>query len=278
MDKAKPDFKRMLLRLPHSADDYAAVALIAELAGLLGADLIGTYVDDVNLQSLVDLPDAREFRAGAWQPMNSRQLALDLASATRRAERLFLQYAGHHRPAFRVVDSAGATAREADSDDIIVVIEPKSPLERATHQFSELLEDAYRSSSSILWVPSETRRFVGPVVVMASEPDDPCISAAVAIAASAKERVILIPESHSIEGFLPALDLAKAAGVAASLTDAVFQQNDLLLPPHIKAGLLIAGRGGSIQRRNLLQIPTLFVASSRASRSPGVRPNHSRPD
>ncbi|WP_161853451.1 hypothetical protein [Bradyrhizobium sp. CCBAU 051011] len=65
MGRRKPDFKRMLLRLPHSPNDYAAVSPIAELANLLGADLIGTYVDDGSLRNLVGLPDAREFRAGA---------------------------------------------------------------------------------------------------------------------------------------------------------------------------------------------------------------------
>lgn len=277
MGKAKPDFKRMLLRLPHSANDYAAVRLVAELASVLGADLIGTYVDDGDLRSLVDLPDAREFRAGTWQPLNSSQLALDLASASREAERLFLQSAGQHGPSFRVVESASAVAREAGNDDIIVVIEPKSAIERATRQFSALLEDAYRSTSSILWVPSETKRFAGPVVVMASEPDDPCISAAVAIAASVKERVILVPERSSIESFSAALDWAKAAGVATTLADAVFHHNDLLLPPHIKAGLLIAGRERAIQRRNL-QVPALFVSSNLPPTSSGLQPNHSHTD
>ena len=275
MGKAKPDFKRMLLRLPHSANDYAAVKLIAELANVLGADLIGAYVDDLDFRTLVGLPEAREFRAGTWQPINSSQLALDLASASREAERLFLQSAGQHRHLFRVVESANAVAREAGNDDIIVVIEPKSAMERATHQFNELLEHAYRSTSSILWVPSEARRFAGPVVVIASEPDDPCIPAAVSIAASVKERVILIPASPSSDCFSTALDLAKAAGVETTLAGAVFRQNDLLLPPHIKAGLLVAGRERLVQRRNLLQIPVLLVAANRPSTSSDPQPDHS---
>jgi hypothetical protein len=262
----------MLLRLPHSPNDYAAISSIAELASLLGADLIGTYVDYGDLRNLVGLPDAREFRAGAWRALNPSQLALDLASASREAERLFLQSAGQHRPSFRVAESANAAAREADDDDIIVVIEPKSPIERATHQFSELLEEARRSTSSILWVPSETRRFVGPVVVIAGEPDEPCISTAIAIAASAKERVILLPATSSIQSFATVLARAEAAGVAATLADAVFHQDNLLLPVHIRAGLAIASRERTIQRLNLLKIPVLLV-SSNLSRDSGISPN-----
>ena len=263
MGKVKPDFKRMLLRLPHSTSDYAAIKLIADLASVLGADLIGSFVDDLDLRTLVDLPGAREFRAGAWQPINSMQLARDLAAASREAERLFLQIAGQNRPSFRVVESASAAAREASEDDIIVVIEPKSAIERATRQFGELLEIAYHSTSSILWIPSAAKRFAGPVVVMANEPEDPCISAAVNIAASIKETVILLPTTHRIESFSEVQSRAAAAGVRALLADAVFHDNDLLLPPHIKAGLLVAGRERATRRRTLLDVPTLFVSSNR---------------
>jgi len=61
MSKARPDFKRMLLKLPHDRQDYAAVGVIAELADLFGVDLIGTYVEDLDLRGLADLPDVRGF-------------------------------------------------------------------------------------------------------------------------------------------------------------------------------------------------------------------------
>ncbi len=267
MGKVTPDFKRMLLQLPHSASDYGAVALAADLAGLLGIDLIGTYVDDGDLLSLVDLPDAREFRAGSWQPLDSSQFAMALASASRDAERLFLDCAGKHHPSFRVLESTTAAAQDAGKDDIVVVIEPKSPIERATRQFGALLEHASSSTASILWVPSHTRRIVGPVVTIAGGPDDPCISAAVAIAASVKERVILVPAGTSTDSLAPALDRAKSAGVAAALADAPFQ-DDLVLPAHLNPGLLIAARNRALDRRKRMQIPRLLVA-------PNVQPANS---
>jgi hypothetical protein len=275
MDRPKHDFKRMLLRLPHSPNDYAAVSPIAELASLLGAELIGTYVDDGDLQNLLRLPDAREFRAGSWQSLSSNQLALDLASASREAQRLFMQSAGPHRRFLRGTRNANPAARQADNNDIIVVIEPKSPIERATRQFSELLDDVDRSTSSILWVPSETRRFDEAVVVVANRPDDPCISAAVRIAMSAKERLVFVPAASApLENLAGAVDWARRVGVAATSADAVFHQDDLLLPAHVKAGLLVCGRERSIRRRSLLRVPLLLVSSDPTATDCDSQSNH----
>lgn len=272
MDKVKPDFRRMLLRLPHSASDYTAVALVAELATLLGADLIGTYVEDRDLRGLVDLPGAREFRAGRWQPLNSNQFALAMASASREAERLFLECASQHSPSFRVIDSASGATLDAGKDDIIVVIEPKSPIERATRQFSDLLEHTSRSASSILWIPSETKRVVGPIVVVAAWSDDPCISAALTIAAAAKEKLILVSGGTSTASLASALERAKRVGVMATMAEAAFHRDELLLPAHIKASLLITGREHTLQKRNLAQIPILLISRDRQSTSSDAQP------
>lgn len=273
MGKVRPDFKRILLRLPPNANDYGAVTLVADLASLLGIDLIGTYIDNGDLRGLVDMPGAREFRAGSWQPLNPGQFAAALTSASREAERLFLDCAGKYRPSFRVLESTAVP--DAGKDDIIVVIEPRSPIERATRQFGELLQYASCSTSSILWMPSHTKQVVGPVVAIAGGPDDRCISAAVAIAASAKERVILVSAGTSNDSFAPALARARSAGVAVVLADTGFR-DDLLLPAHIHPGLLVTARGGALERRITLQVPTLLVPSDIRSTSPDAPPSHSR--
>ncbi len=68
MTKVRADFRRMLLTLPHNRRDDAAVGLIAEFAGLFDVVLVGTYVDDVNLCRLPEIPNVREFRAGRRNP------------------------------------------------------------------------------------------------------------------------------------------------------------------------------------------------------------------
>ena len=262
MSKATPDFKRMLLRLPHSRQDYAAVGIIAELAGLLGVQLSGIYVEDLNMRGLAELPHAREFRAGCWQPLSAEQLTQDLAFAEQEAERLFLEYAGRYGPglSFSVATGSVASSREAEANDIIVVIEPKSAIERATHQFNKWLEAAFRSTSSILLVPSGAERLSGPIVVIASGPDDPSIGAALAVAASAKEQMIVIPSSPC-ESLLPVMERARSAGIIASLLKAPFHRGDFLLSASVSGRLLIMSREQTIHRPTLRQIPLLLVSS-----------------
>jgi len=122
----------------------------------------------------VDSPNAREFRGGSWRPYSTAQFAQDLATAAREAERLFMENAGQHKLAlsFRVTRALGNDLREAYPDDIVVVIEPKSAVERAPHQFNELLEAAFCSTSSILLVPGHAKRVLGPIIVLANAPSD----------------------------------------------------------------------------------------------------------
>jgi LonB protease-like protein len=90
---------------------------------------------------------------------------------------------------------------------------------------------------------------------------------------SAKERAILVSAGTSTNALAPALDRAKSAGVAAALVDALLQDN-LSLPAHIKAGLLIAARDRDLDRWNVLQIPTLLVAPNVESTSSDAQPSH----
>jgi len=261
MSKARPDFKRMLLRLPHDRQDYAAVGVIAELADLFGVDLIGTYVEDLDLRGLTDLPNVREFRAGAWRPFSSEQLAQDVALAAREAERLFLKNAGQYRPKLSFRLAQRTDSREADIEDIIVVIEPNSAIERATHQFTKLVEAAFRSTSSILLVPSHARRPAGPIIVVTSGPDDPATAAALAVASSSRERLILIPSQPSLS-LSSVLESARAAGVVASCAEAAFHRGHFLLPASVTGRLLNISRKEVVKQPTFYQTPTLLVSSS----------------
>jgi len=275
MSKAKPDFNRMLLRLPHSRRDYGAIRFIAELAELFGVDLVGTYVEDDNLHFLAELPSVREFRAGTWQPLASLQLAQDAAFAAREAERLFLENVGRHRPNLSFSLAKGMDAPEAGSGDIVVVIEPNSAIERATHQFAETLEAAFRSTSSILLVSGHVRQCSGPIIAIISGSDDPCLAAALAVAASGNEQLILIPSQPRLS-LLEALEtttrVAGLAGVTTSLSEAVFHGGNILLPASVKGRLLVMSRKALIERPAFSQIPILLVSSELSSRADVTRP------
>ncbi|MDE1935640.1 hypothetical protein [Bradyrhizobium sp.] len=259
MSKTKPDLRRMLLRLPHSRQDYAAIMVISELAGLLGADLVGTYVEDLAVQELASFPNAREFRAGSWQPVSARQLARDAALAAQDAERLFFKSAAGHRsnPLFRIAKTS-ALSQEALADDIIAMIDPKNPIERATHQFNQFVRSAFSSASSILLMPSRPPDASGPIIVFATDPNDPSVDTALDVAGPTGARIILIAPEMSNEIRKKAQD----KGLGLSVGKAVFRDEEILLPAAIRGRLLIMNRRYVPDRPRSLQIPTLLVSTN----------------
>ncbi len=261
----------MLLRLPHNRRDYAAVGLIAELADLLGVDLIGTYVDDVDLCSLSELPNVREFRAGCWQPLDSGQLVRDVAFAAREAERLFLENAGHHRSRPSFSPGLGTDLREAGIEDIIAVIEPNSAIERATHQFTTSVEAAFHSMSSILLVQARAGRRSGPIIAIASGPDDPGILAGLALAASSKEQLRLVPSQRGLS-LSTALERARTAGIAAFLEESALPGGNILLPASVKGRLLVMDRKLLTERPVFSQTPIFLVSAELFSRADAPNP------
>jgi nucleotide-binding universal stress UspA family protein len=63
-----PAIHRILVALDASADSRAALAAAVDLAALLHAELVGLFVEDINLLRLVELPFAREVRFAATAP------------------------------------------------------------------------------------------------------------------------------------------------------------------------------------------------------------------
>ena len=273
MATPKPDFKRMILGLPHSRQDYGAVDTTARLADLLGVDLVGTYFEDLSLLGLAELPSAREFRLGGWQRLTAEQLAADFARAAQEAERLFAEVTGRRQrsASFRTgKGSAGdVISSEASADDIIVIIEPKSPIERATHQFGELVEAAFRTRSSILLVPSLAISASGPVIVVASSPEDPCLHAALAVASAAGERMIVVPSPQSERSLSSIVETARRAGIATTVKEPAPGGADTYLPAFIKGRLLIMRRPPAEEPRRQPPHPHMpvLLVSPRNSRT-----------
>ena len=100
----------------------------------------------------------------------------------------------------------------AMADDIIVLIEPGNPAERVTQQFTRLVDAAFRAAAAVMIVPSAITRTKGPIVVIASGPDDPSIFAGLGIAAAANERLIVIPLSNDADSFVALAGRASAVG------------------------------------------------------------------
>jgi len=198
MTKAPHEFKRMVVRLPQSSGDFAAVGATAQLAELLGLHLMAAFIEDISLSEVAGLPCVRELRplGGGWRPIDIGQLARELENAAEAARRDFEHLARSCRCETSFSFARGSIAEVIHSlttaEDIIVVIEPRNPAERVTQQFIRLVEAAFQAAAAVMIVPHRVLRTAGPVVAIAATRADPSIRVGLAIAAAANERLIVL--------------------------------------------------------------------------------------
>ena len=190
-------FKRLVLGLQPGAHDRT-MELAVELANLLHLDLLGLFLEDTSLRDLANIPFSREFRllGGGWYTIDLDRLARDFELAARNIERKFTEATRHLPTACRfeiarqsLTDTFASVSR---TSDIVMIVEPRSPAERASQQFSWLLEAAFRSAAAVMLVPPRITRTRGPVVAIARSVDDPSIHAAAAIALAAQEELFVL--------------------------------------------------------------------------------------
>ncbi len=197
MSKEPHSFKRLVLGLQPGAHDRT-MQLAVELADLLHLDLLGLFLEDTSLRDLASIPFSREFRplGGGWHAIDLDRLSHDFELAARSIERKFMGAAKRLPTGYQFEVARGPMAETfasvSRSDDIVMIVEPQSPAERATQQFSWLLEAAFQSAAAVMLVPPHIARTKGPVVAIATSPDDPSIEAAAAIALAAKEELVII--------------------------------------------------------------------------------------
>lgn len=215
----RADFKRMVLGLPHSTNDYASVIFTAELAQLLGLDLIGVFAEDEGLIDLAALPCVRELRflGGGWHRVDAEQFERRSSQAAADARRLFGDAAKALRVGARFDLAKGkigdAVGSQSTPDDIIVVIEPRNPVERVTHQFRQLMDVALNAPAAALLIPSHISRRKGPIVAVATSEHDPSIQAALRVAKSIQEKLLVLAPPDAAEA------LARLAAVSSVPVD-----------------------------------------------------------
>lgn len=189
-------FRRLVVGLQSNAPE-PGMRLAAELAGLLDLDLLGLLLEDAGLRDLAAIPFARELRllGGGWHPLELPRLADELDRAARSLERRFMA-ASKDTPASRFEVMRGPVARTIEAissaSDIVMIVEPASAAERASSQFSWLLEAAFRSAAAVMLVPPRVIRDRGPIVAIAMADDDPAIEVGAAIASATKEGLVVI--------------------------------------------------------------------------------------
>ena len=197
MSKEPHSFRRLVLGLQPGAHDRT-MRLAVELADLLHLDLLGLFLEDTSLRDLASIPFLREFRplGGGWQTIDLDRLSRDFELAARSIERKFMGAAKRLPTGYQFEVARGPMAKTFSSvsrtGDIVMIVEPWSPVERATQQFSWLLEAAFQSAAAVMLVPPHIVRTKGPVAAIVTSPDDPSLHAAAAIALAAKEELVII--------------------------------------------------------------------------------------
>jgi len=197
MTKQPRSFKRLVLGLQPGAHDRT-MKLAVELADLLHLDLLGLLLEDTSLRDLANIPFSREFRllGGGWHALDLDRLARDFELAARDIERKFTEATRRLSTVcqFEIVRQSltDTFASVSRSGDIVMIVEPEGPAERASQQFTWLLEAAFRSAAAVMLVPPRITRTRGPVVAIARSVDDPSIHAAAIIALAAEEELVVL--------------------------------------------------------------------------------------
>jgi nucleotide-binding universal stress UspA family protein len=119
----EPTIRRILVALDASPHSQAALEAASELADVLKAELVGIFVEDVNLLRLAGLPFAREvgYPSGTDRPLDSLSMERELRIQAEQARQTLAGVAARRqiRWSFRVVRGQVATelliaAQEAD--------------------------------------------------------------------------------------------------------------------------------------------------------------------
>ncbi|HUI22343.1 MAG TPA: hypothetical protein VLZ74_15025 [Methylocella sp.] len=209
-------FKRVVLGLQPQTPDRM-MRLAVELADLLELELLGLFLEETGLHDLANIPFAREFRplGGGWHPIDIDDLLHDMEIAARIGERMFAEATKGLAARSRFAVVRGSTpetiASISQTTDIVMIVEPASPADRVTQQFSWLVDAAFRSAGAVMIVPSHIARASGPVAAIAAAPDDPCIGTAAAIAIAANEELVVVAPYESASDDLPIRKLAASA-------------------------------------------------------------------
>ena len=119
----EPTIRRILVALDASPHSQAALEAASELADVLKAELVGIFVEDVNLLRLAGLPFAREvgYPSGTDRPLDSASMEREIRIQAEQARQTLASVAVRRqiRWSFRVVRGQVATellsaAQEAD--------------------------------------------------------------------------------------------------------------------------------------------------------------------
>jgi hypothetical protein len=189
-------YRRVIVDLPVSAADRRALRAAAELARGLDAELRAMFVEEEGLLSLARMPFAREFRlpGHGWQPIAGEQIAADMRQAAQAARRMLEEVARaagisgalevHRGEAGALIETVCVET------DVVVVLEPARPAERAVQGYVRRRLAAYRCAAAMMLLPPELPEERHGVVALAE--DGGVLPVAARIAARLNENLTVL--------------------------------------------------------------------------------------
>jgi len=217
-------FRRLVLELGHGPADPATMREAAAFARLLDAELHALFVEDETLLHASALPFAREISplSFRWRKLAPDRLETELKAAADQAQRYLVQAARASgvRQTFEVRrgDLALNVFEICVASDVVVVA---SSGREPTHGSDQLRETAYRSAASVLFLPPDTARRRGLIVVIVTGAEDPSLAIAQRIAARGRERLLVLASSGvEVDGDVRVLPGRTAQDVMAAIGDA----------------------------------------------------------
>ena len=221
MSGATPaDVRRLILDLGQGAADPLALQMAAELAGWLGVDLHGLFIEDEALLALADLPFARELRLPTheWSPLDAAGITAELRHAAEDARRMLTGILATNRVAggfeVRRGDPAACLAEITRAGDLVLLALSGSVAARPPQDSARTRAAMARGAASALLVlPARPRRRRGPVVVVPEGAVDPALEIAARIAAATHEPLTVLLRDPGEKTAAAARDRAAAFGV-----------------------------------------------------------------
>lgn len=241
MTTARIAFRRIVLNLAGGEAPAPALEAVAALARWLDAELFACFVENSALYDYARLPFAREIGFGAvWRSLEPERLLDEYVAAAATVQRRLRAIAARAGVPceFEILrgDPAAWRARTT-AGDLLALLEPADP-------FARWMPARAVPAAGHLILPRHLRRVRGPVVVVATRPDEAAQTVAAQIADAAGEALIALEAMRGAAHGLPAsarrMHCAPSARAAAAALQAM-REGLIVVPRSVLTGSGAAG-------------------------------------
>ena len=198
-----PHHRRIVLGIHHAATTGSLMKHAAEMARLMGLEMLGVFVEDEAVLDTASFPFVREFRLHSheWHPMDPSNVETEFRHAASTAKRM-LDSATKAQGVpcefqVRRGNPSNVVAELLCPTDIVVLAQPKLGPSELTQSFLRAWRTACGSAASVLLLPPEPVRSRGVVVAIAG--GERAVRTATHIAEIANETLLLLAPPDALE-------------------------------------------------------------------------------